>query len=264
MSELTQVNVTPTPSVESKEYVDSMIQKAENANKLPEDRVQETAPIKTEQPVQEKILGKFNSQDELIKSYQELEKKLGQPVDDKKVENKNPLQAQTKTDDTKSISAFQTAEKEFSETGQLSEATLTSLEKSGLPKQYINNYLKGLEAMADQFQAKAYSITQGEQQYKSMTDWVANNLTQEEINSFNQGVSSDDNTALFTIRGMYARYNAENREPKLSLGETSQSSVGDRYESIAQLKEDMKNPMYDKDPAFRKKVETKLSRSNIL
>ncbi len=118
--------------------------------------------------------------------------------------------------------------------------------------------------MADQFQAKAYSITQGEQQYKSMTDWVANNLTQEEINSFNQGVSSDDNTALFTIRGMYARYNAENREPKLSLGETSQSSVGDRYESIAQLKEDMKNPMYDKDPAFRKKVETKLSRSNIL
>jgi hypothetical protein len=36
------------------------------------------------------------------------------------------------------------------------------------------------------------------------------------------------------------------------------------YELYKKLKEDMKNPMYDKDPAFRKKVETKLSRSNIL
>jgi hypothetical protein len=33
---------------------------------------------------------------------------------------------------------------------------------------------------------------------------------------------------------------------------------------VSQLKEDMKNPLYQKDPAFRQKVELKLSRSNIL
>ena len=143
--------------------------------------------------------------------------------------------------------------------------TLSSLEKSGLPKQYVDNYLKGLEALGEQFQNKAYSITKGEEQYQAMTDWVANNLTEEEVETFNRGVASDDSTALFTIKGMYARYNTESKEPKLNLGQSSSSnSTGERYESVSQLKEDMKNPLYQKDSAFRQKVELKLSRSNIL
>jgi len=257
MGETTTVNITPTPSVETQEYRDSVIQKIEKANTPP------VAPL--QQPVEEikeeKILGKFNSQQDLIKSYQELEKKLSTP----KVEKPNPLQAKLESQSPIS-SAFQTAEQEFNETGQLSDNTLNSLEKSGLPKQYVENYMKGLEALADQFQEKAYSITKGEAQYKSMTDWVSNNLSEEEVDAFNRGVASDDNTALFTIKGMYARYNTESKEPQLNLGQSSSSSnsTGERYESVAQLKEDMKNPLYQKDPAFRQKVELKLSRSNIL
>jgi len=98
-----------------------------------------------------------------------------------------------------------------------------------------------------------------------MIDWVSNNLTEDEVDAFNRGVASDDATALFTIRGMNARYRVESKEPKISLGQSSSSnSTGERYESVSQLKEDMKNPLYQKDPAFRQKVELKLSRSNIL
>ena len=264
MGDTTTVNVTPTANVETQEYRDSMVQKIDQANTPPQPTLQ---PAEAEEVKQEKILGKFNSQEDLIKSYQELEKKLStNNTPTPKVENKNPLQAQAKTEQPSAISSvFQTAEQEFNETGQLSDTTLTSLEKSGLPKQYVDNYLKGLEALADQFQNKAYSITKGEEQYKAMTDWVANNLTEEEVDAFNRGVASDDTTALFTIKGMYARYNTESKEPKLNLGQSpSSNSTGERYESVSQLKEDMKNPLYQKDPAFRQRVELKLSRSNIL
>jgi hypothetical protein len=265
MGETTTVNVTPTANVETQEYRDSMINKIEQANTAPVQPLQSTEQPKTEEVKQEKILGKFNSQEDLIKSYQELEKKLSSNTSTPKQENKNPLQAQGKTEQPSAISSvFQTAEQEFNETGQLSDATLSSLEKSGLPKQYVDNYLKGLEALGEQFQNKAYSITKGEEQYKAMTDWVSNNLTEEEVEAFNRGVASDDSTALFTIKGMYARYNVESKEPKLSFGQSTSNSTGERYESVSQLKEDMKNPLYQKDPAFRQKVELKLSRSNIL
>ena len=264
MGETTTVNITPTANVETQEYRDSMVQKIDQANAAPQPTLQPTTT--TEEVKQEKILGKFNSQEDLIKSYQELEKKLSSNTSSTKTENKNPLQAQTKTEQPSAISSvFQAAEQEFNETGQISDNTLSSLEKSGLPKQYVDNYLKGLEALGEQFQNKAYSITKGEEQYKSMTDWVANNLTEEEVETFNRGVASDDSTALFTIKGMYARYNTESKEPKINLGQSSSSnSTGERYESVSQLKEDMKNPLYQKDPAFRQKVELKLSRSNIL
>jgi predicted transcriptional regulator with HTH domain len=264
MGETTTVNITPTANVETQEYRDSMVQKIDQANAAPQPTLQPTTT--TEEVKQEKILGKFNSQEDLIKSYQELEKKLSSNTSSTKTENKNPLQAQAKTEQPSAISSvFQAAEQEFNETGQISDNTLSSLEKSGLPKQYVDNYLKGLEALGEQFQNKAYSITKGEEQYKAMTDWVANNLTEEEVETFNRGVASDDSTALFTIKGMYARYNTESKEPKINLGQSSSSnSTGERYESVSQLKEDMKNPLYQKDPAFRQKVELKLSRSNIL
>lgn len=259
MGETTTVNIISEPNVETQEYRDSMIQKIEQANTPPQ-------PITTEEIKQEKILGKFNSQEDLIKSYQELEKKLSSNISTPKTENKNPLQAQIKTEQPSVISSvFQTAEQEFNETGQISDNTFSSLEKSGLPKQYVDNYLKGLEALGEQFQNKAYSITKGEEQYQSMTDWVVNNLSEEEVETFNRGVASDDSTALFTIKGMYARYNTESKEPRLNLGQSSSlNSTGEVYESVSQLKEDMKNPLYQKDPAFRQKVELKLSRSNIL
>ena len=96
-----------------------------------------------------------------------------------------------------------------------------------------------------------------------MTAWVASNLAETEVQKFNDGVASDDQTAIYTIKGMFARYNQANREPNLRLGETSTQSSGDAYESIAQMKEDMKNPKYNTDPAFRSMVENKLSRSKI-
>ena len=184
---------------ETPEYIESMVKKAEGTPQQSD----EPTPVEEKQE-QELLLGKFKTQEDLIKSYQELEKKLSQPKQDKPVKDNLKAEEQPKV---QAIN-FEQAQNEFQENGSLSEETIANLEKSGLPKNYIDNYLAGLEALATKFEQSAYEITGGEENYKKMTDWVASNLSAEEVKAFNDGVSADNNTALYHIKNMTARFNS--------------------------------------------------------
>ena len=247
-----KVDIPVEEKQETQEYLDEMSKKADVANEV---KIEEAPSTEEEKP----ILGKFKTQDDLIKSYQELEKKLSERQEDKTFENE-------KTED-KPLEAgkfdFTSAEKEFTEKGELSEDTLNNLEKMGLPKSYVDNYIAGLEAQSQAFEQTAYNATGGEENYKSMTDWVTQNLPQEEIQQFNDSINQSNDSAMFAIKGMYARYSAETREPNLSTGDNSQSS-GSAYESVGQMKADMSDPRYATDSAFRKMVADKVARSKVI
>ena len=247
-----KVDIPVEEKQETQEYLDEMSKKADVANEV---KIEEAPSTEEEKP----ILGKFKTQDDLIKSYQELEKKLSSREEDKTFENE-------KTED-KPLEAgkfdFASAEKEFTEKGELSEDTLNNLEKMGLPKSYVDNYIAGLEAQSQAFEQTAYNATGGEKNYKSMTDWVTQNLPQEEIQQFNDSINQSNDSAMFAIKGMYARYSAETREPNLSTGDNSQSS-GSAYESVGQMKADMSDPRYATDSAFRKMVADKVARSKVI
>jgi len=239
---------------ETQEYLDEMSKKADGANNVANN---ETAP--SEEPKKEElILGKFKSQEDLIKSYQELERKQTELNKPKETKDEKPLEANQKVNFD-----FSLAQKEFDDTGELSEKTIESLEQAGLPKSYIDNYIAGLDAVAKQFEQRAFESTGGEENYKQMTDWVSKTLSESEIKQFNDNIGRDNDTALFTIKGMYARYSAETREPNLATGSNAQQS-GSGYESIGQMKADMANPKYATDSAFRKMVADKVSRSKVI
>lgn len=247
-----KVDIPAETQVETQEYKDEMAKKADDANNV---ATSETAP----EPVQQQdelILGKFKTQEDLIKSYQELERKQSQPQEAEKEETK--LEA-----DTKVNFDFVSAQKEFEDKGELSQETIDNLEKAGLPKSYIDNYLAGLEAVAQKFEQQAYDSTGGEENYKRMTDWVTENLPEQEIQQFNDNIGKDNETALFTIKGMYARFQSETKEPNLATGSNAQQS-GSAYESVGQMKADMSDPRYATDSAFRKMVADKIARSKVL
>jgi len=260
MEQANKLQIPEETSKDSQEHIDAMVKKAdEGANTTDIDTGEVTAPAKEEAPkVEEKILGKFNSQEELIKSYQELEKKIGQPK-----EEDQPLTAEPKADGLKGID-FSSVQNEFEENGELSEATIKSLEDSGLPKSYVDNYIEGIKAVATKFEAEAHESVGGKEEYGKMIDWVQSNLSETEIQMFNEGIDRDNQTAIYTIKGMAARYRAETTEPSLTVGETGTATSGLKYESMAQVKTDMSNPKYANDPAFRKQVEEKLARSTII
>lgn len=261
MEEANKLQMPEETSKDSPEHVEAMVKKAdEHANIKDINTGEETAPVKQEEApkTEEKILGKFSSQEELIKSYQELEKKIGQPK-----EEDQPLTAEPKAEGLKGID-FSSVQNEFEENGELSEATIKSLEDSGLPKSYVDNYIEGIKAVATKFEAEAHESVGGKEEYGKMIDWVQNNLSDTEIQMFNEGIDRDNQTAIYTIKGMAARYRAETTEPNLTVGETGTATSGLKYESMAQVKADMSNPKYANDPAFRKQVEDKLARSTII
>lgn len=243
-----KVEVPAEEVKETQEYLDEMSKKADDAQQV----ATESAP--TPEPAKDElILGKFKSQEDLIKSYQELERKQSEaPKEETKLEADKPVNFD-----------FSSAEKEFEENGELSENTLQSLEKAGLPKSYIDNYLAGLDAVAQKFEQQAFDSTGGEDNYKRMTDWITENLPENEIQQFNDNIGKDNDTALFTIKGMYARYQSETKEPNLATGTNAQQS-GASYESVGQMKADMADPRYATDSAFRKMVADKIARSKVI
>lgn len=262
MEESNKLQVPEEENKDSQEHVDAMVKKAdEQVNTTNINTGEKTSPTQEEAPkVEEKILGKFSSQEELIKSYQELEKKLGQPKEDTPAET---LKAEAPAEGLKGID-FSSIQNEFEENGSLSDDTIKSLEDSGLPKSYVDNYIEGIKAVATRFENEAHESVGGKEEYGKMIDWVQSNLSKDEVNLFNAGIEKDNPTALYTIKGMAARYKAETAEPNLRVGETATSSSGSKYESMAQVKADMSDPKYAKDPAFRKQVEDRLARSTII
>ena len=97
---------------------------------------------------------KFKSPEDMAQAYAELEKKLGQaPKEDteesEQVEEKaEDDEEQSKENTSEAYKAVAEASKEFFENdGQLSEETYNALEKAGLPRDLVDSYAAGQQAL---------------------------------------------------------------------------------------------------------------------
>jgi hypothetical protein len=249
-----------TPAVGTPEHDAAMAAKFDGtaATKPQDDQAQGTS-----EP--ELILGKFKSNEDLLKAYQELEAKQGavKPEDtqngDEDTQNGDDAAAAV----TKAGLDFGALETEYAEHGELTADSLKKLEDAGIPKAVVDMYIQGREALVSKLQSTAYEIAGGEDSYGSMTQWAAANMSEAEINAFNQAVNSTDpNVIKLAVAGLKGRYEASNgSEPDLTGGDLGASS-GPVFESWAQVREAMRDPKYAKDPAYRNTVEQRLARSN--
>lgn len=228
---------------------------------------------------------KFKSPADLAKAYGELEKKLGSkatiPTPEEEPEAKaedNSSEEGTETDakeQTPEDQAREATEKagldfdnlseKYWENGALDEADYKALEKSGIPKAIVDQFIAGQEALLSATRSQVFNEVGGEETYNTMTAWAAESLTKSEVDAYNRAVNSGDmNTAMMAVKGLHARFTAsEGFEPARPVKGTPKTGTAAVYRSIAELEKDMGNPKYKNDPAFRKDVETKLARSDI-
>ena len=235
-------------------------------------------PVEETKPTQSKPEGlpeKFNSVDELVKSYSELEKKLGeqsQPTE-KSVDpvSKAELKGQPKSDldiATKAVDSaglnMETLSEEFAKDGKLADGSYKSLEKAGIPKEYVDRFIAGQQAIADQQSASVKSMVGGTEAYDSMSEWASNNLSETEKQAYNTAVNSKDLEAVkLAVVGLKARYaQSTGSEPKLVEGKASPSGE-QGFASWAQVTQAMSDPRYAKDPAYQAEVKNKLANSKI-
>ena len=222
---------------------------------------------------------KFKSPEEMAKSYSDLEKRLGganqqqqpeeAPVDQQQNDQTKDQPLAPDQEDNQFAqqweNQFTDFSKEYSEKGQLSDDSFKKLKEMGYPKQVVNAYIEGQKALAERGTQSLMTDIGGQDGFKEMHEWATQNLTQDEIDSYNSILDTgDQRQASFAVKGMYARYkSASGNKPKLVSGSQTRGST-QTFRSIAEMTRAMSDPRYKSDPAFRKDVERRLENSKIL
>lgn len=198
---------------------------------------------------------KFQSPEDLAQAYAELESKFTQ-VNQKNF-GERAAAANISQEEMESFS------QEFMQLGTLTDKSFASLEARGIPRYVVESYIEGQKAVAESQVAQIYNQVGGPEQYQAMIGWASEALPDSDIDAFNAMIESGDPASInFAVRGLQARYAAENNMPRLLQGGTS-GPGSSPFRSLAEVTEAMRDPRYRKDPAYRKDVESRLAISNI-
>ena len=223
--------------------------------------------VETSKP--EGLPEKFNSVEDLAKSYSELEKKLGES---KPEETPEPKQDEPKTEDLEIANKaaesaglnVQDLQAEFDNSGELKAESYEALDKAGIPKEYVDQFIAGQLAMRENLVSDVKGVAGGEDSYGEMMEWASNNLSESEKNAYNNAVNNTDVEAIkLAVVGLKARYESANGiEPTLTKGKASPSTEGG-FRSWAEVTEAMADARYQKDIAYQDDVKRKIQNSNL-
>ena len=223
--------------------------------------------VETSKP--EGLPEKFNSVEDLAKSYSELEKKLGES---KPEETPEPKQEEPKTEDLEIANKaaesaglnVQDLQAEFDNSGELKAESYEALDKAGIPKEYVDQFIAGQLAMRENLVSDVKGVAGGEDTYAEMMQWASNNLSESEKNAYNNAVNATDIESIkLAVTGLKARYESANGiEPTLAKGKASPSTEGG-FRSWAEVTEAMADARYTKDIAYQDDVKRKIQNSNL-
>jgi len=191
---------------------------------------------------------KFQSAEELAKSYTELEKSYSERTE------------ATQND----LNPFFN---EYAEKGALAEESYTKLQGMGLGKDVVDNYIQGMKAQTDLQVNRIQQEVGGAVAYDNMIKWASENLAEEEVNAFNNTMENGNGAdAILAAKGMAARYQATQapvtQEPSLIKGQAA--SPRDTFRSTAEVVNAINDKRYESDSAYRKDVEEKIKRSEVM
>jgi len=225
-------------------------------------------------PSNDKILGKFDSYEDLEKAYEELQSNFtkSRQTDVGESETRGADSSDDESSEEIAREAVQEAgldfnslSEEYWENEGLTDQSYETLEKAGIPREIVDSYIEGQQSLLQSTTNEVYDSVGGQENYNSMVDWAADNLSDGQVDAYNRAVNSGDmEETKFAVQGLRSMYEAQQGfEPARNLSGQSRPSV-DAYSSLAQMKADMADPRYSSDPAFRDQVASKLSRSNIM
>ena len=238
----------------------------------------------------DKILGKFNTQEDLAKAYTELEKRVGQQP-----QNETPEPPVEQTDDNYTAeAASELYGKEYvdalSEKGldmadimkradngeDISANYDTLAEVFNVPKAVVENYVNA----AQQTQMPAPGLTPedgvevrnaigGDEAFAEVTQWAEKNVDKQTLDNYNKIADTNKEAALWALKFFQAQMKSPGSvvEPKLYGGGNVPSQT--TYESKQQVLDAMNKTnskgqrLYDVDEAYRDKVAKMLLNSDV-
>jgi hypothetical protein len=247
-------------------------EKAPNEIEPEEAQTDEVAETTEEQQTErpEWLPEKFKSAEDMANAYSELEKKLGQPASEEQQEEEPQQTEETENENDKpeagnyNEAVVEASQEFFENDGQLSEETYQKLEKVGLPRDLVDSYAAGQQALLQSEEAQIKGVAGGE--YDQMAEWANEHLPSEEVDAFDEAVTSGSvQQAKLAVQGLYARYqNATGSRPKtLVQGSVSGTSTMP-FKSMQELARAQSDPRYRSgDKAYHQEIDRRLAVSNI-
>ena len=233
----------------------------ESVEAVPEEQTQEDRP--------EWLPEKFKSPEDMANAYSELEKKMGaganedQQEEEGETTNEEEQPDDSTKEDTNTNDVIVEASKEFFENdGVISEETYKNLAEIGLPKELVDSYAAGQQALQQSEEGSIKSVTEGN--WDQMAEWAANNLSPEEVNTFDEIVQNGTvEQAKLATKGLYAQFKAENGvTPKLVQGAVNGSSTMP-FKSNQELARAMSDPRYKSgDKSYHEEIDRRIAASH--
>lgn len=252
------------------------------AVKIPEIEVIDQMGVPTARPKQEEdqesrpewLPEKFKSAEDMAKAYSELEKRMSSPSKEPEtapeigdlLQEKAENVKEAKTAEEPKSRDFSKYSEEWADKGELSEDSFKELAEMGIPKEVVNRYIEGVEAVQTRQVSEVYNSVGGEDNYKAMVEWASGNLSKEEVDAYDSLVTGNDVTSVrLAAKGLWAQYAAQNgKAPKLIGGSQSMSGSTSPFRSTAEVVSAMSDSRYATDPAYRRDVEKRLEISDVL
>lgn len=205
----------------------------------------------------------------LAKSYTELERQRGsqKPEDKPEDATKGKPTEEDKQGDEAATQAgldYNTLVTKIREQGDLDDADYAAFEKAGIPKETVQEYIALRTAAAERSRQEALDYIGGEEATQDLMQWAAQNLSETEIEGYNQMLAGPHwKAAVDTIKTLKASAKSSSGEPKLRTASGSSSGSATGYASRDEMRADMANPVYrEKTPKgdqFRAEVQRKMT-----
>ena len=237
---------------------------------------------------QELIGGKFQTQEDLLKAYRELERKQSQsatdPVDSSQSDGYTPEQAVEVYGD-EIVNAVNEAGLNMAELmwtadngGDISEHYDALSQAIGVPRQVVENYVSKAQAggeaagLSDADEAQIIGEVGGQEAFQALSGWAKSNLDPAELSDYNAVVDSGNKDAIrWALKAMQAKSTggaAATTEPRLIRG---QAPVGEprKFNSKSEVMEAMNKrdsrgrKLYEVDTEYQRKFAELLSNSDV-
>ena len=223
------------------------------------------------QEAQDNLLaGKYKNAQDLEQGYIELQKKLGEseaeePVAEAEEEEYEGEEGEEDGSILDELWEYEINNEEFHEDAVAELQQMDPVDLANLHIEYrkqVEEEGVGAKDFTEAEMTELKGVVGGDENYQNMLQWAGANLNQQEIDMFDAVMQRGDALgAFFAIRSLAYRYNdAAGYEGKMLTGNAPKTS-GSQYRSQQEVIQAMSDPRYDSDPAYRKDVMDKLTRS---
>jgi len=222
------------------------------------------------------LAGKYKNTEDLESAYLELQKKLGSDDEgeDSDGEEEGEGVDEEVSNEAPAVSLINEASQEYYDNdGALSPETIekfSGMSSQDLVKAYLEIQKNNPQARQAPAELSATSVNEiqnaagGEQAYDQLTQWAADNLSAQEIDTFDNLIDSGNVPAIkMGLTALQSKYDEANGYEGRMLQGKKPNSSGQVFRSQAELVAAMGDPRYDNDPAYRQDVIDKLDNSDL-